>query len=268
MTWAGRLTSKAVLTVVKKSVVLLLAHSRAITQVDAVVMVASDPVKGSRNAVLYDTGCPTLMTKSTGGLVNGLRETKPVSFETAAGTQVVRQVGEFCRVLYGSNGASIETLQTWYYNPLLPWDIVGPQPLRDEFGLFYVDCHEKTVNTAPELHMRKLNVTLTLARTANGLEWLSYVSPKKPFGSRCPAGVRWSEEEKAALQTVAREQHAACPLGSSGAGMGRLTAVLTPLQKAVLDHVRRGHTSLDRAARSAKRTVGGMGHASESGGHG
>ncbi|MGB0148813.1 MAG: hypothetical protein ACPF97_08015, partial [Ilumatobacteraceae bacterium] len=59
-------------------------------------------------------------------------------------------------------------------------------------------------------------------------------------------------------QLVASMHKIAFPLNSSGAGMGNLHEVLTDLQKAKLDHVRRGHCSLKRAGISSCHSKGGF----------
>ncbi|KAL3902088.1 MAG: hypothetical protein SGPRY_012192 [Prymnesium sp.] len=135
----------------------------------------------------------------------------------------VRKTGIFHRTIFSSNGAAVEMTSKWFYNSDLPWDIVGPGPLRDEFGLFfYIDCHESTPNPSPELHFRKLGVMLTLARTGNGLEWLSYASPCRPIDGPVHA---------CKLTLFVGPVDSFWDLGS----MWMWT------WKAMLDHVRRGH---------------------------
>ncbi|KAL3930081.1 MAG: hypothetical protein SGPRY_001686 [Prymnesium sp.] len=211
-----------------------------------------------KQAVMYDTGCTTLMTNNTRGIIGDIESTAAVSFKTAAGTHKFSKVGVFQRTICGSNGVSLGFQARWFYNPDLPWDIVGPKPLRDDLV-----CSMWTVmrlRRTPRLscmHLRKLGVVLTLARTSNGLEWLSYAVPKKNYAV-ARALPLWTSCEKAALAAVGAGDEVALPLDSSGAGMGRLSVSLTPLQKATLDHVRRGHTSLERAIRSSRHTVGGL----------
>lgn len=85
-------------------------------------------------------------------------------------------------------------------------------PFREEFGLFYVDCHESTVNTSPELVMRKLSVTLTLTRGSNGIEWLSYITPAHPEAVAMCGVPSWSEQEATILNLFANAEHeVACP---------------------------------------------------------
>ena len=133
-------------------------------------------------AILYDTGCTTLMTHSSKGMVGDVREVEPVSFSTALGSQNFSKVATFERTLFGLNGLPFTFRAVWHINEMLPFDVLGPEPLRKSHGLFYVDADSDTANTLPVLVMKSSleKEKLMLARGANGLEWLSYAAPRVP----------------------------------------------------------------------------------------
>ena len=303
--------------------------------------------KYTRDAILYDGGCTTLMTNNQAGLIGALRKVNAESFATATGAASFDTVGTFERTMYGSNGQSISWTAEWHYNPKVPFDVVGPGPLRKTHDLIYHDASSK--DTQPYIELRTEKKSLGLLRTDNGLEWLSYAVPRRnivaafpiaspdsaantqplsapatdarqeatseamPVGAKaehCAStgrlrgqsadkGLPVKPEEKRAVQVAPSESPAgdspissfsaslhdgiadspmqlsnitdlgsceqqvdlicvAMPLDSSGVGMGNLHGALTDLQKAILDHVRRGHCSIKRAGLSSFQTTGGF----------
>ena len=210
----------------------------------AVLMVTSGV--GKRSAILYDPGCTAVMTNSLEGMIGTLSKASN-SFVTAAGPKSFSQKAFMVKTIYGSNGTSVDLRTNFYYEASLPFDIYGSAVLRSCLGSIYVDSDHPTAPTYPAV-LRLLfagDIELPLGRTTNGLEWLSYQPPRQiaaPVWETCDA-----------------ELHAACSNAiSTGAGMGKLGAALSELEKATLDHMMRGHPSLRRQLISSRSTVGGL----------
>ena len=210
----------------------------------AILMVNSGV--GKRSAILYDPGCTAVMTNSLEGMIGSLSKASN-SFVTAAGPRSFSQKAFMVKTIYGSNGTSVDLRTNFYYEASLPFDIYGSAVLRSCLGSIYVDSDHPTAPTYPAV-LRLLfagDIELPLGRTTNGLEWLSYQPPRQV------AAPVW--------ETCDAELHAACSNAiSTGAGMGKLGAALSELEKATLDHMMRGHPSLRRQLISSRSTVGGL----------
>ena len=169
------------------------------------------------------------------------------------------KVGTFHRVTYGANGESFSETGEWLYNPKLPFDVMGAQWMRTHLGAFYYD----SASGFPLLELRACKEAngeskwIALGRAAGGTEWLSYDAPTQQQADR----VRMLMEKHATLLTMpgdTREMHVALPLNTTGLGMFSLHKTLTDLEKAKLDHVIRGHPSLQRGVESQHHTTGGF----------
>lgn len=211
---------------------------------------------GGHRAVMYDTGCTTIMTGALEGVQGELRElTGLPEYMTAEGKCSYEDAGTFRREIFGANGGVLAFTGEWLYNPKLPFDVVGKGWLKEHCGAFYVDSDEGF----PLLVLRKCldssgePVVLTLVKAEAGTEWLSYQKPpasvvRKALASMPnvkvpPLDVK---QESTALQPTTTEQD-----------VGDVTKVLTELEQTKLDHSVRGHCSLEKGNCSAEYTVGG-----------
>ena len=203
------------------------------------------------SAILVDGGATDFMTNCLQGLIGKLKKVTGESFITAAGPKSFEMSGFFRKVVYGMDGVSVEVPTVMWYDPSLAFDIYGLPALRKLMGAVYIDADSPVAPTLPaRLRLTFVgDLELRLGRTKNGLEWLSYDAP------RVVALSVWSEDDAHALSG---KGNASLSVMSSGAGMGPLAKNLTELEAAILDHTRRGHPSLKRAAFSRKVTVGGL----------
>ena len=203
------------------------------------------------SAILVDGGATDFMTNCLQGLIGKLKKVTGESFITAAGPKSFEMSGFFRKVVYGMDGVSVEVPTVMWYDPSLAFDIYGLPALRKLMGAVYIDADSPVAPTLPaRLRLTFVgDLELKLGRTKNGLEWLSYDAP------RVVALSVWSEDDAHALSG---KGNASLSVMSSGAGMGPLAKNLTELEAAILDHTRRGHPSLKRAAFSRKVTVGGL----------
>eukprot|EP00966_Prymnesium_polylepis_P235043 5436482-Prymnesium_polylepis.1 len=99
-----------------------------------------------------------------------------------------------------------------------------------------------------------------LLRALNGLDWMPYTNTKRPMQlvATTIEEQQFSFEEckllkdatiaiDASLSTIKFAGDIAMPLSiSTGVGMGKLTAAVTPYDKVVLKHVRMNHASVQR----------------------
>ncbi|KAL1528578.1 hypothetical protein AB1Y20_009919 [Prymnesium parvum] len=93
-----------------------------------------------KQAVLYDSGCTALLTNNTHGQVGERRTVSGREFATANGKVAMNTVGTFVRTIYDVDGASHTFTAEWYYQPSLPFVIIGHAALRQQLGAFYIDC--------------------------------------------------------------------------------------------------------------------------------
>jgi hypothetical protein len=125
--------------------------------------------------LLFDSGCTSLLTNSTDGLLSPLTDSNKTHL-TAMGKMTTKQTGIFNRTVYGQNGNSVTFTASWTYDPNLPFDIGGKAALKTIVGSLYVDSPGGS--TPSRLQCRSHgDVELTLARSPNGLEWLGYLCP-------------------------------------------------------------------------------------------
>ena len=212
-----------------------------------------------QSAILFDGGCTHLMTNSTVGLLGMLVKVDPKSFTTAAGTKSFDTKGLMVKSVFGMNGVSVKLKAWFYFERSLPFDIYGFHVMRQLLGALYIDSDHPTRPSVPAKLRLKFagDIELTLGRTENGLEWLFNELPPAPMPRQI-----WALTEASALslvETSIKSTTAVCmPTLSSGAGMGKLQASLSPLEAAILDHVIRGHPSLKRQVASRPTTEGGL----------
>ena len=152
--------------------------------VHAAFMLAHGSKKATSAAILYDTGCSTLMTNDLAGAVGSVRKIQSAAFTTAVGLASFDQVVRKRRTMWGVNGQSYTFEADWMLNPRLPYDVIGPGPLRKTASLIYVDADPDVPSSLPRIELRKPGKTLSMARTPNGLEWLSW---HRPLDSRASA---------------------------------------------------------------------------------
>ena len=211
-----------------------------------------------RQGALHDSGCTTLVTRSTDGLLGKLRRIPPKPFSTAGGKTEVSFDGIYKRTMYGASGTSVSFTARWYYDPNMPFDVVGKAALRKELGAKYFDAEDATATRPPIPPRIKLSeygdVELTLGVSPNGLEWLSYQCPRHT----CLTAIADENALSNAEATTLRSSETIMTKTSSGVGMEPMEKVLTPLQKATLEHVRLGHPSLRRMMETLKKTNGGF----------
>ena len=133
--------------------------------------------KAASAAILYDTGCSTLMTKDLEGAIGPVRKIDSATFTTAVGNASFNEVVRKRRTIWGQNGEFYTFEADWMLNRCLPYDVIGPGVLRKSANLIYVDADPNIPNSPPRLELRKPGKTLSMARTPNGLEWLSWHRP-------------------------------------------------------------------------------------------
>ena len=111
---------------------------------------------------------------------------------------------------------SITSTDQWVYSLQLPFDVVGKEPAKKAWNGTYVDRvgkHPAGVYCKP---LDEAPFMLTLASTANHLEWFGYSKPSHPcldVPQLLDASFVLSEKDL---------EPSAFPLGKSGVGMQRL----------------------------------------------
>ncbi|KAL1515619.1 hypothetical protein AB1Y20_002238 [Prymnesium parvum] len=85
-----------------------------------------------KNAILYDSGCTALLTNCMHGQIGEMRTVRGRQFTTANGPVSMDRVGTFVRTVYDVDGVSHTFTADWYYQPSLPFDIIGHASLRKQ----------------------------------------------------------------------------------------------------------------------------------------